>query len=208
MKQDLARLKQQMTKVKPWVYVAVALALLLGAFYAFQGIQYYNTQGIPFLGSQGSIAALTQEKSSIEQELAKEPPLLASLEAQLEQSESRLEDLRGQFKFPATDDLVNVVSATARESNLDLTTITTGELKAEILNKTNYLVRPMPIALQGEPQDFSLFLQSIQQKIPITGVSALRFPALVDNPTARLTLAFYLLPESAQGQDEEKEKAK
>ncbi len=76
MKQDLARLKQQMAKVKPWAYVAVALALLLGAFYAFQGMQYYDAQGIPFIGPSGNIATLTQEKDSIEQELAKQeaPP--------------------------------------------------------------------------------------------------------------------------------------
>ena len=206
MNQELARLKRQMAKVKPWVYLAVVLALLLGAFYAFQGMQYYNTQGIPFVAPQGSIATLTQEKISIEQELAKEPPLLESLESQLEQSKLRLEDLRLQFKFPATDDLLNVVSDTARESNLDLTTITTGDLKAETFNKTNYLVRPMSIALQGDPLDFSLFLKSIHQKIPVTSVPALRFPALVANPTARLTLAFYLLPEPAQEQEQEKAK--
>ena len=208
MNQNLARLQQQMGKVKPWVYLAVALALLLGAFYAFQGMQYYNTQGIPLVAPQGNIATLTQEKISIEQELAKEPPLLESLESQLEQSKLRLEDLRLQFKFPATDDLLNVVSDTARESNLDLTTITTGDLKPETLNKTNYLVRTMSIALQGDPLDFSLFLKSIHQKIPVTGVPVLRFPALVDNPTARLTLAFNLLPEPAQEQEGEQEKEK
>ena len=204
MKQDLARLKQQMAKVKPWVYVAVALALLLGAFYAFQGMQYYNAQGIPYIGPPGNIATLTQEKDSIEQELAKAPPKLESLEAQLEKSRSQLENVRVQFNFSATDDLVNVVSATARESDLDLTAITTGELKTEILDQTNYLVRPMSIALQGEPSDFSRFLKSIHQKIPVTGVPEIRFPALEDNPTARLTLAFYLLPEQIQEQDKEK----
>jgi len=204
MKQDLARFKQQMAKVKPWVYVAVALALLLGAFYAFQGMQYYNAQGIPYIGPPGNIATLTQEKTSIEQELAKEPPKLESLGAQLEQSKSQLEDLRVQFNFAATDDLVNVVSTTARESDLDLTAITTGDLRAETLNKTNYLVRPMSIALQGEPSNFSRFLKSIHQKIPVTGVPEIRFPALKDNPTARLTLAFYLLPEPDQEQKEEK----
>ena len=204
MKQDLARLQQQLAKVKLWVYVAVALALALGAFYAFQSMKYYNAQGIPFIGPQGSIAILTQEKTSIEQELAKDPPLLESLEAQLEQNKSQLEDLRVQFNFAATDDLVNVVSATARESNLDLTTITTGDLKAETLNKTNYLVRPMSIALQGEPSDFSRFLKSIHQKIPVTGVPEIRFPALEDSPTARLTLAFYLLPEPVQKNEKEK----
>ena len=191
MKQDLARLKQQMAKVKPWVYVAVALALLLGAFYAFQGMQYYDAQGIPFIGPSGNIATLTQEKSSIEQELAKEPPQLESLEAQLEQSRSQLDDLRVQFNFSATDDLVNVVSATARESDLDLTTITTGDLKAETLNKTNYLVRPMSIALQGEPSNFSRFLKSIHQKIPVTGVGEIRFPALEENPTAPCSLYIF-----------------
>ena len=204
MKQDLARLKQQMANVKPWVYVAVALALLLGAFYAFQGMKYYAAQGIPFIGPRGNIATLTQEKSSIDQELAKAPPELESLEAQLEQSRAQLDDLRVQFNFSATDDLVNVVSATARESDLDLTTITTGDLKAETLNKTNYIVRPMSIALQGEPSNFSRFLKSIHQKIPVTGVGEIRFPALEDNPTARLTLSFYLLPEQVQEQKEEK----
>ncbi len=206
MNQKLARLHRQVVKVKPWVYLAVALALLLGAFYAFQGMQYYDAQGIPFIGPPGNIATLTQEKSSIEQELAKEPPQLESLEAQLEQSKSQLEDLRVQFNFAATDDLVNVVSATARESDLDLTTITTGDLKAETLDKTNYLVRPMSIALQGEPSNFSRFLKSIHQKIPVTGVPEIRFPALEDNPTARLTLSFYLLPEPVL--ENEMEKAK
>lgn len=204
MKQDLARFRQRLARVKPWVYVAVALALLLGAFYTFQGMQYYKAQGIPFVGPQGNIALLAQEKTSIQQELAKEPPQLKALEAQLEQSKSKLEDLRVQFNFPATDDLVNLVSATARESNLDLTTITTGELKAETLSGTDFLIRPMSIALQGEPTDFSQFLKSIHQKIPVTGVPEIRFPALEDNPTARLTLAFYLLPEPKRETEEEK----
>jgi hypothetical protein len=122
----------------------------------------------------------------------------------MEQSMSKLDDLRVQFDFAATDDLVNVVSATARESGLDLTTITTGELKAETLGTTDYLIRPMTIALQGEPVDFSRFLKSIHQKIPVTGVPEIRFPALEDNPTARLTLSFYLLPEPDPEKEQEK----
>ena len=204
MKQDLARLRQQLARVKPWVYVAVALALLLSAFYAFQGMQYYNARGIPFVGPPGNIPLLTQEKTAIQQELAKEPPQLEALEAQLEQSRSKLDDLRVQFNSPATDDLVYLVSATAREFNLDLTTITTGDLKAETLSNTDYLIRPMSIALQGDPIDFSRFLKSIHQKIPVTGVPEIRFPALQDNPTARLTLAFYLLPEPVPEKGEEK----
>lgn len=195
MKEDLARLRQQLARVKPWVYVAVALALLLGAFYTFQAMQYYNAQGLPIIGPEGEIASLNQEKTSIKQELTKDPPQLESLEAQIEQSRSRLEDLRIQFNFAATDDLVNVVSATALESDLDLTTITTGDLKAETLSKTDFLVRPMSLALQGDPTNFSRFLKAIHQKIPVTGVPEIRFPALEDNPTARLTLAFYLLPD-------------
>ena len=224
MSQDLARLRRQLARVKPWVAVAAILGLVLFGYYTFQGTRYYKAQGIPFIATEGIpltgseklpfigpeairfkapkglIPALTQEKTDIDAELAQNQPDVESILAELEGRKQQLKELRGDFRFTATDDLLKVVSDTSRETDVNLTTITTGELKAETLNETVYRVRPISMSLQGKTADFNRFLSIIQEKIPVVGVPEIQFAALGDNPTARLTLVFYLLPEETQQQ--------
>lgn len=54
MKEDLGKLRLQLARVQPWVYVAVALALLLSAFYAFQGCNTTTPRDFPSSDPKGT----------------------------------------------------------------------------------------------------------------------------------------------------------
>ena len=51
----------------------------------------------------------------------------------------------------------------------------------------------MSVTLQGETDNFSVFLSLIHDQVPVTEAKELRISGLSTAPTARIELAFYLL---------------
>ena len=195
MPQNFAELREQLAQVKPWIYVAVALGLVLFGYYAIQGTRFYNAYGIPYVGTDGKIKALRAEILEIQSELAAKEPKADEAKKKLDAKEEQLAESRQLFDYPVIDDLVAIVSATAQESNLDLLSVTTGDPQFKTLGETLYAIRPMTITLTGDVPNFSVFLSLMHDQVPVTEATALRIAGLVDAPTARIDLAFYLLPQ-------------
>ena len=210
MPQNLAELRKQLAQVKPWVYVAVALGLVLFGYYAIQGTRFYNAFGIPYVGPEGQTKTLQAKIKDIQSELGAKEPKAAEAKKKLDAQEEQLAELRQLFDYPVIDDLVAIVSATAQESNLDLLSVTTGDPQVKTFGETVYAIRPMSVTLQGDTSNFSVFLSLIHDQAPVTQARELRIGGLAHAPTARIDLAFYLLPQpivavEAKPGDEQKE---
>ena len=195
MPQNLAELREQLAQVKPWIYVAVALGLVLFGYYAIQGTRFYNAYGIPYVGPDGKTKTLRAEILDIRTELGAKKPKAAEAQKKLGTQEAQLAELRLLFDYPINDDLVAIVSATAQESNLELLSVTTGDPQVKTLGETVYAIRPMSVTLQGDTSNFSVFLSLMHDQVPVTQAMELRIAGLARSPTTRIELAFYLLPQ-------------
>ena len=193
MPQNLADLREQLAQVKPWVYVAVALGLVLFGYYAIQGTRVYNANGIPYVGPEGKSKTLQAAILEVQSELGAKAPKPEETRKKLDAQKEQLAELRQLFDYPVIDDLVAIISATAQESNLDLLSVTNGDPQVKTLGDTVYAIRPMSVTLQGDTPNFSVFLSLIHDQVPVTEVSGLRISGLSGAPTARIELAFYLL---------------
>ena len=194
MPQNLAELRQQLAQVKPWVYVAVALGLVLFGFYAIQGTRFINAYGIPYLGPQGKIGILRAELKDIHDEINASNPNPAPAQKKLKAQELQSSELQGFFDYGATDGLVAIVSATAKESNLDLLGVTIGKPQIKTLGDTIFAIRPMQVNVQGDTPNITAFLSRLHDEVPVTSVPNIRIAGFDSTPTARIDLAFYLLP--------------
>ena len=94
MPQNLAELREQLAQVKPWVYVAVALGLVLFGYYAIQGTRIYNAYGIPYVGPDGKTETLRTSIRAIQGELGAKEPKPAESEKKLDAKREQLAELR------------------------------------------------------------------------------------------------------------------
>ena len=195
MPRNIAELRKQLAQVKPWVYVAVALGLVLFGYYAIQGARFYNAYGIPYVGPDGKTKTLQAKIKAIQSELGAKEPKAAEAQKKLDAQEEQLAELGQLFDYPVIDDLVAIVSATAQESNLDLLSVTTGDPQVKTLGETVYAIRPMSVTLQGDTSNFSVFLSLMHDQVPVTQAMELRIAGVARSPTTRIDLAFYLLPQ-------------
>ena len=195
MPQNLAELRVQLAQVKPWIYVALVLGLVLFGYYAIQGTRFYNAYGVPYVGPDGKTQTLRAQLLEIQTEMGAKKPHVEEAQKKLGAKQEQLAELRQLFDYPIIDDLVAIVSATAQESNLDLLSVTTGDPQVKTVGETVYSINAMSITLQGDTPNFSVFLSLIHDQVPMTEAAGLRIAGLADAPTARIDLNFYLLPQ-------------
>ena len=209
MPQNLAELREKLAQVKPWIYVAVALGLVLFGYYAIQGTRFYNAYGIPYVGPEGRSGSLRAEIKDIQDEINSSKPNPARAQRKLEGQELQLSELRRLFDYAATDDLVAIVSATAQESNLDLLSVAIGSPEIKALGDTIFTIRSMQVGVRGDAPNIIAFLSRLHDEVPVTAAPDVRITGFDTAPTARINLAFYLLPpQRSAAEDEPEQKVK
>ena len=119
--------------------------------------------------------------------------LLEAEEKLLEGGNLRLEEVKGLFEYPSTDDLLKILANTAQKTGLNLISISTGELQPETVGPIAYQVRRVGLNLGGDPAEFFNFLAQLQEMVPVTSATDVRF-TLEDDPKVQVTLLFFLSP--------------
>ena len=189
MSQNIAQLKLVFSRVKPWLAIAVVLGVLLLGYYAVQGIRYAQ--------ASREEASLQKQVEAVRAKMASASPVIDA-EAKLEPLQLQLDELRSQFYYGSTDDLVAMVTRIAQETGMNLETVSAGEFQAQILEDVVYKVWPMGVTLDGEISDLYRFLSRLHQEVPVAAASSIRLSGLDVAPSAQVQLLFYLSPEPVE----------
>jgi len=193
------QIRQLLVRLKSWIAVACILAVILIGYFAVQGIRYWRAS------SQES--SILREISVLDRRIAAISPtgdMAAKIEALKQQLDAnelllanrslQIEELNGLFHYPSTDDLMKIVANTVQETGLNLISITAGEQRTEMVGPMAYQVREVGLTLGGEPADFYKFLAQLQEMVPVASATDLRLSKLDKDPSAQVTLLFFLSP--------------
>ena len=183
---DQSRLAQRFAGVKPWMALAAAISLALLAYYTVQGVWYWQ--------ALGDTSSINRELRTLDRKinsLSQTPP---GASVDLEVQQAKVQALEDLFDYSTTDDLLAVVSATARDSGLELRSIRSDVPRKEVLDDLEYEVRPVAIVTEGTIANLSQFLSMLQQKIPVATAPKVRIAGLDNLPIAQVQLDFYLSP--------------
>ena len=189
MNSSLRDIGNQLAKVKPWIALAIVVGLGLLGYYGFLGMTY--------LGASEDVSALESEIRAVSATLRRPPPDAEALQGELELQEKRLSAVRGLSSNLHSDDLVGILAATARETDVFLSRIGIGDGATELLDGVRYQIQPMSLNLVGkETRDIFQFLTSVQQKVPLTSVPTINITSSDAELAAQVQIEFFLSPQT------------
>ena len=182
-KQDLRYL---LSGLKVWGVVAVLAALVITGFYGFQGYRYWNA----WSGEK----SMSKEVQRINTKLSQEIPEVASTETSRERQEQRLEDLQSSYFQSSVGTIMKTVSATARKTNVELSSLSAGDPIYEPVGGLEYEVQGLTVSAEAPTQNLYQFIERLSNSMPMMEVAAITIGNLGEKATAQLQLAFYLSP--------------
>ena len=189
MSSSLRDIGNLLSKVKPWIALAIVLGLGLLGDYGFLGMKY--------LGASEEVSALESEIRTVSAALRRPAPDAEALQAELDLQEERLSAVRGLSSNLHSDDLVGILAATARETDVFLSRIGVGDGTKELLDGLQYQTQPMSLTLAGEEtRDIFQFLTSVQQKVPLTSVPTITITRSAEARAAQVLIVFFLSPQT------------
>ena len=181
------RLRQSMSRVRPWVIVGVILAVLL--------IGYYGVLGIRYARASEERTTFASDIQRLSRSIKRNVLQLEALEAELEPRERQLDELIEVFSYPITDDLIAVVSAAADQSGVAVTSMQVGNSAVNVRESTKYETQPMTITLEGGTEELYQFLDLLYDHVPVTDVVNVRITNVDASPSSQVSLRFFLSPE-------------
>ncbi len=186
---DTSRLRQPLKRLKPWIAIAVLLAVVLAGYYLFLGVRF----GLAFQQA-ASLAGQIEEKSQGSLVL----PDSGALELSLSTGVQQLEERQAWYSLPQRNDLMARLSAVASESRVDVISVTGVDPVEETRGTNQYLVQPMTANIQGdEPEDIYRFISLLSETPPVTTVSSISMSGLDGGTTAQVRFLFFFLAEVA-----------
>jgi hypothetical protein len=159
---NVAELRLYLSRVKPWVAVAVSCALVLAGFYGIQGWRYWQ--------AWDESKIMTSQAQQITRKLHNGEPHLQQTAADLETQQQKLEELRSQFRYPDVGQLMAIVSATAWETQVDLPSIAAGDPGVRTVDGLEYRTQALTITLRGDAEAIFRFLARLHEKVPVVSV--------------------------------------
>ena len=193
MPQNLSELGQMLSRVKPWVKVAVVLAVVLLAYYVFQGWRYWQ--------SAGDISSLNQAIQKSDRNIARWDRIIKTADKELKSGEAKRQrsagELRSLFSPKPVENLMAIVAASASKASVDVTTMNPGSPRTEILGEWQYQVQTLSITVRGATVDLYRFLSLLQTNVPVVSASEVRISGGRGDRVAQMELLFYLGPEPA-----------
>ena len=195
MEQVIEQFRLRLTSSRPWITVAVILAVGLFLYFAGQGVRWWQ--------ANGDNATLRGEIGRLERSTGQLPAGANQQEAKLESKTAQLESLLQLFEYPATDTLMSIVSDTAVVVDLNLVSMTAEDVVIEPRGDLRYRVRPISVVMDGPTANVRDFLSVLHERIPVVVASNARMVNLDSVPSTQITLRFYLSPEPILQEDED-----
>jgi outer membrane murein-binding lipoprotein Lpp len=184
---NVAELRLYLSKVKPWVGVAVLCSLVLAGFYTIQGMKYWQ--------AWEESRTMASETQQIALKLDNEAPRLQQVAADLEAQQQKLAELQVLFDYPDVGELMGIVSTTAWETQVDLPSIAAGDPGVEAIDGMQYRTQALTFTLQGDTEAIYRFLSRLYEKVPVVSVTNLSIANPGADATAQVQLVFYLSPD-------------
>ncbi len=181
--QDLVCL---LSSVKVWGVLAVLGALVITGFYGFQGYRYWNA----WSGEK----SMSKEVQRINTKLSQEIPEVASTESNRERQEQRLKDMQSSHFQSSVGNIMKTVSATARKTNVELSSLSGGDPIYEPVGGLEYEVQGLTVTAEAPTQDLYQFSERLSNSMPVMEVAAITIGNPGEKATAQMQLAFYLSP--------------
>lgn len=191
-----AQIPGQIARLKPWVAVALLLAAVILAIYAYQAFHYLSSWD-----KTGSLTARTDTLATI---LSREEPALEEIEGRLDVGQQRLKQLRLEFDYASIDSLISMLSTAASSAGVGLASITVSAPAPEEIDGIRYQVQPIAVTALGSPQVIFSFLESLSGPAPSATVSSVQLSGLDSASVAKLGFRFYLSPQpvlDGEGED-------
>ena len=182
-KQDLRYL---LSGLKVWGVVAVLAALVITGFYGFQGYRYWTA----WSGEK----SMSKEVQRINTKLSQEIPEVASTESNRERQEQRLKDMQSSYFQSSVGNIMKTVSATARKTNVELSSLSAGDPIYEPVGGLEYEVQGLTVSAEAPTQDLYQFIERLSNSMPVMEVAAITIGNPGEKATAQMQLAFYLSP--------------
>ena len=181
--QDLGYL---LSGLKVWAVVAVLGALIITGFYGYQGYRYWSA----WSGEK----AMAQEVQRINTKLSLEVPEAASTETNREKQEQQLNAMQSSYFHSSVGSIMNTVSATAWNNNVELSSLSAGEPIYEPVGGLEYKVQGLTVTAEAPTQNLYQFIEGLSNSMPVMEVAEITIGNPGEKATAQLQLAFYLSP--------------
>ena len=185
---QMVQLIRQFVQRSPLVVVSVAVTSAVLLYYGVLGVRYFK--------AIGQANKLTEQVDELTLQVRRIVPDVAGLETELEQNAERGEELRKQFAYPISEDLLDAITITAEETAVDLRSMSVGDAAPQSVGALEYQVQPITVALQGETQAIVELLSELRKKVPVISVGGVQMSRLDSKaPSAQVELLFYLSPQ-------------
>jgi len=193
MLQTLSELGPMLSRIKPWVKVAVVLAVVLLGYYLFQGWRYWQ--------AAGDISSREEAISKSDRNITRMAGIIQSAAKELDSGEVKRQrpvaELRSLFNPKPVENLMAIVAASASKASVDVTTMNPGSPRTEVLGEWQYQVQTLSITVRGATVDLYRFLSLLQTDVPVVSASEVRISGARGSRLAQMDLLFYLGPEPA-----------
>ena len=179
-------LRYFLSRLKVWGVVAVLSALVITGFYGLQGYRYWNA----WSGEK----SMAKEVQRINTKLSREIPEVASTETNRVRQEERLEDMQSSYFQSSVGDIMKTVSAAARKTNVELSSLSAGDPIYEPVGGLEYKVQGLTVTAEAPTQNLYQFIERLSNSMPVMEVAAITIGNPGEKATAQMQLAFYLSP--------------
>ncbi|MCH7621587.1 MAG: hypothetical protein IH870_06790 [Chloroflexi bacterium] len=179
-------LRYLLSGLKVWGVVAVLSALVITGFYGLQGYRYWNA----WSGEK----SMAKEVQRINTKLSREIPEVASTETNRVRQEERLEDMQSSYFQSSVGDIMKTVSAAARKTNVELSSLSAGDPIYEPVGGLEYKVQGLTVTAEAPTQNLYQFIERLSNSMPVMEVAAITIGNPGEKATAQMQLAFYLSP--------------
>ena len=191
MTSSLAGFRERIPEVKPWIAVAIILAVVLVLYYVFMGVRFY-------FGSQ-DLAAADLEINSLTTQMEDPVPTEKNLQEIVDGRAELFERWAGVFIYEGhpttTDPLLAIISDIAIQSGVNLGTMKVLAPGGTTVEEVRYRTQPVTITAFGRSHsDIFRFLSNLHSALPFFRTGAISLAGFTDTPSAEVRLTFYLAP--------------
>ena len=167
----------------------ILIAIGLAAYYPYLGYRYLTTQN--------NITELNEILPTFRQT---DTTYIQGLEQDLAAQREQREQSDKVFQYSDADLLTFLARDALSEARVEIRSVAVGEIEERIVNSLTFDVRPITITLSGRMSEIDKAIRNLNQQLSVGAVKRITLTDLDSIPNARIEFAFYLSPDSSEGE--------